>query len=172
MYPITIALDVDEIILSLIDTWISIYNLEYDDNLQRNQITDWDISKFVKPEAKFTIFQYINEPDVFYASKNVEGAHEGVQELRAMNFKIVYATANNPQNCKFNILKERGFMLDKSEFMEVYDKSLIYADILLDDRFTNCMSFRNTSFLYSAPWNERFYHPNRIKKLERICGEA
>ena len=162
MYPITIALDVDEVCLNLIDTWLSLYESEFNDHIEKQSITDWDISKFVIPEAKKRIFEYIEYPDIFYASKPVEGALEGVQILREMRFKIVFATANNPENAKFSWLMEHGFMLDKNEFMEVYDKSLIYADILLDDRFTNCMNFRNVSFLYSAPWNQRHYHPRRV----------
>jgi 5'(3')-deoxyribonucleotidase len=162
MNPITIALDVDEICLALMDTWLQIYNEEFSDTLEKQTITDWDIRKFVKPEAYDVILTYIDHPDIFYASKPVEGALEGIQQLREMGFKIVFATANNPEHCKYNWLYENGMMWDKSEFMEVYDKSLVYADVLLDDRFTNCMAFRNASFLYSAPWNRRFLHPNRV----------
>lgn len=148
-----IALDVDEVILELVDSWLDAYNSDFNDDLKKEQITDWDISLFVKESAKERIFSYINNSKVFYRSNLVDGSKRGVQKLRNMDYKIVFATANNPYDCKYEILKDEGFLNSRKEFMEVSDKSLIHANYLFDDSFDNCVDFQGDSFLFTKPWN-------------------
>ena len=42
-----IALDVDDIIISFIPRLIFLYNKDFKDNLKIEQITDWNLLKFV-----------------------------------------------------------------------------------------------------------------------------
>jgi 5'(3')-deoxyribonucleotidase len=69
-----IGSDIDDTILSLIPRWIKAYNREFGDNLKPKDITDWDIARFVLPEAKEEIFKYIEAEDIFENAKPIEGA--------------------------------------------------------------------------------------------------
>ena len=51
-----VAVDIDDVIISLVPTWLHLYNKDYKDNLSKNDITDWQIDKFVKPECGINIY--------------------------------------------------------------------------------------------------------------------
>jgi len=155
-------IDADEVIINLIEPWLNIYNLEFGQNLQKEEITNWDISKFVVPEAKTEIFRYIEHPDIFYASEPVQDSLWGFECLRDMGLRPVVGTANDIEGCKWIWLKEHGFIDDPRDLIVAMDKSLIRGNFLLDDRFTNCLSFQGPSFLFSAPWNQKHFHINRV----------
>ena len=53
-----VAVDIDDVIISLVPTWLHLYNKDYKDNLSKNDITDWQIDKFVKPECGINIYNY------------------------------------------------------------------------------------------------------------------
>lgn len=158
----TIAVDVDDVCLLLLPTWISLYNAEFDDNLDWRTIDDWNVSKFVKPEAKTRIYEYIEHEDVFLASPPIEDSLLGVNYLRKMGHRVIFVTANNPQGSKEFWLKEKGFLTTTKDFVQAYDKSLIDADILFDDRYENCRDFHGTGVLKNRPYNMKFEWANRV----------
>ena len=151
---IVVGLDVDDVTLSLIPNWLSLYNSEFNDNLTPEDITDWDISKFVKPEAKQKIYQYIAEPEVFRTAKPVEGALQSVQYLKSKGFRVIYVSASNPDGSKEAWLKEHGFLEDKKDFVQAYDKGLIHCDFLVDDKCENVVDARGLGILFTRPWNQ------------------
>jgi 5'(3')-deoxyribonucleotidase len=161
-----IALDVDDVCLDLMENWLISYNTDFSDNLQEKEITDWDITKFVKPEAKASIYEYINKPDVFLSAKPVLGALENVNALKSWGHRIIYVTANNPNGCKQEWLKKWRFLQKDSDFIQAYDKSLIYADILLDDKYENARDFKGAGFLLTKPWNKKYNHPYRANSWD------
>jgi 5'(3')-deoxyribonucleotidase len=157
-----LALDVDDVCLSLMDNWLSMYNKDYEDNLKEDIIDDWDIRKFVKPNAHTSIYEYINKPDVFLNAKPVLGALDYVNHLKSLGHRIIYVTANNPNECKQEWLKKWGFLQDNKDFVQAYDKSLILADCLLDDRYENARDFNGIGYLLTRPWNKKYNYPYRV----------
>jgi 5'(3')-deoxyribonucleotidase len=157
-----IALDVDDTVLDLVTTWLSLYNTEFEDTLTKDQILDWDIASFVKSDAKDMILSYIKDSDVFYGSQPIEDALEAVQYMKSLGHRIIFVTVNNVDNCKINWLKEKGFLERDEDFVCCKDKSLIRADCLIDDNYDNCMSFKTSAFLFSQPWNLKYDYPFRI----------
>jgi 5'(3')-deoxyribonucleotidase len=160
----TILLDCDDVCLSLVPTWLDLYNSEFDDNLTKDQILDWNIAQYVKPEARDTFYEYITDPNLFYACEPIEDALKYINLIKSKGFRVVYVTANNYENCKEFWLKSHGFLQDDKDFIHALDKSLIRGDYLLDDKIENIESFRKTGgqgILFDAPWN-------RNSKLPRV----
>lgn len=151
-----VAVDVDDVCLLLLPTWIALYNAEFDDNLDWTTIDDWNVAKFVKPEAKKRIYEYIEHEDVFLASPRIEGSLEGVHKIRSMGHRVIFVTANNPNGAKHDWLVKKGFLTDSKDFVQAYDKSLILADILFDDRYENCRDFNGYAVLKNRPYNWKF----------------
>jgi 5'(3')-deoxyribonucleotidase len=169
----TIALDIDDVCLDLMETWLWMYNHDFDDHLKREQIIDWSISNFVKPVAKIAIYQYIEKPDVFDMSEPIDGALESVEKLRSLGHRIIFVTANNPKNIKYTWLCRYGFLTDNKDFVQAYDKSLIIADYLVDDRYDNVVSFNGQGVLINQPWNQQYDYPYRVKDIaEFIMAEG
>lgn len=150
-----IGCDVDDVLLNLMESWLRIYNRDFKDNLKKEKITDWDISKFVKPEAKQKIYQYISEPQVFSVAQPIEGALESINILKSKGHRIIYITANSPLGIKEQWLKGYGFLDKMEDFYLAYDKSLILCDYLIDDRYENVQTAHGKGILVNRPWNKK-----------------
>jgi 5'(3')-deoxyribonucleotidase len=137
MKNITIAIDVDDTVSELVPNWLRIYNKDFNDNLKKEDIVDWNISQFVKPEAKGMIYNYIRKPRVFRTAKPMENALLIIDKLREKAQRIIYVTANDGAGAKLPWLFKHGFIHTSEDFVVAYDKSLIRADILIDDKPEN-----------------------------------
>jgi 5'(3')-deoxyribonucleotidase len=165
-----IGFDCDDVILDLMPNWLSKYNRQFNDILTKEQITDWDVAKFALPEARKEFYQYIEEPDVFWTAKPIEGALNGVLELRRLGFRIIIVSANNPFSIKQQWLKYHGFLEDNKEFIQAYDKSLIKVDYLVDDKIDNVMNTLGYGILFSAPWNRIYNYNPRVSNWKEVVA--
>ena len=163
MFSRIIAIDIDDVSLALVDSFLSTYNRKFKDNVKKESITDWNIDQFLKPEANGFSKECFSKPSVFKKAKPIEGALEAIEWMRSQNSRIIYVTANNPQNVKFEWLIKNGFLEDEKDFVVACDKSLILADYLIDDKFDNVNKFRGTGILFSRPWNMKYKYHKRIK---------
>ena len=171
MNNIIIACDIDDVILNLMSSWLHIYNKEFNHDLKPEDITDWDVSSFVKPEAKQKIYEYIDNKEVFHNANPVKGALSGIRKLKEWGFRIIYVTANNPFNVKQEWLNRNGFMNENIDFVQAYDKSLIHANYLLDDKLENCVNFKyGQPWLFSKPWNLKYNFSNRINGWDEFIN--
>ena len=167
-YNRIIAVDVDDVSLSLVDSFLSTYNRKFKDHVKKESITDWNIDQFLKPEANgFSKECFLKSP-IFRKAKPVEGALEAVEWMRSQNSRIIYVTASNPQNVKFEWLLKNGFLKDEKDFVVAYDKSLILADYLIDDKFENVDGFRGTGILFNRPWNMKYKYHTRIQNWNQF----
>jgi len=166
-----VSIDVDDVCLSLVDNWIKYYNKDFSDNLTVDKITEWDISKFIKPSAKKTIYQYVEKEDVYKTAEPVANALEGVNLIKECGYRVIYVTANNPYNSKFNWLLKNEFLDNYKDFVSAYDKSLILADYLIDDKYENVIDFKGIGILFNRPWNEYSLYHNRVENWDDIINK-
>jgi 5'-nucleotidase len=173
-----IAMDVDDICAQLMVEWLARYNKDYGDNLKIKDITDWDISRFVKPECGNRIFRYLQDPSLYDNVKPTEGAVEGVAELRKLGYRIFFVTSSplETPNRKYYWLKDNGFKPVEKDYVELRDKSVLLMDYMFDDRYDNAANFSGTAFLLTRPWNKKYYYGNRVSNwkefLDKIKGES
>lgn len=163
-----IGCDVDDTISMMMESWLRLYNRDFLDDLQKEQITDWDISKFVKPEAKQKIYQYINEPQVFSVAQPVKDALESINMLKSRGHRVIYVTANSPLGIKEQWLKGYGFLDTMENFYLAYDKSLILCDYLIDDKYENVETAHGKGILVSQPWNQKYDWKLRANNWKEI----
>lgn len=148
----TIAVDVDEVTADLLSVWLRRYNADYNDTLTQESILSWGIHEFVKPECGDKIYSYLDAPDIYSEVEPIPGAQEGVEILKALGNRVIFVTAGTYQG-KLDWLKRYGFITDKKDFAVCYDKSLIRADVLVDDGEHNFRGFIGGRVLYAQPWN-------------------
>lgn len=158
----TIAVDVDDVTLDLVPNWLNYYNKDFSDNLKKEDILTWDISKYVKPEAKKEIYHYTKKGEVFKTARPIIGAIKGIKEIKSWGYRIIFVTAGNPMNAKYEWLCKYDVLADKKDFVVAEDKSLIIADVILDDRWENVVKFKGKSFLMDAPWNRQYDTLHRV----------
>ncbi len=165
-----IALDIDDVCAELMIVWLARYNKDYKDNLKREDITDWDVGSFTKPECGRRIYKYIEDPSIYNDVKPTNGAIEGVRELRKIGYRVVFVTAANPKIHlrKLTWLRDNKFKPIEKDYVEIIDKSLILANCMLDDKYDNVINFKGKGYLFDAPWNKKFNYVNRIYNWEQF----
>lgn len=163
MKNIIIAIDIDDVIINLIDRWLYEYNQDFEDNLTRENITDWDLSKFVKPECGQKIYRYIEDRTMYDYCQPVKDSLEAVNLLRTMG-RVVFVTASTIGSAgrKYIWLKENGYIDHLEDYIESKDKGLINFSFLIDDNYRNVCNQKN-SFLFNQPWNAKYFYAQRIK---------
>ena len=155
-----IGVDCDDVVISLVPTWLEFYNKDYDDNLTQDKITDWDVSLFVKPECGKKIFNYVHDLDklnIYDHCPEVDRALWGINTLRKFGHRVVFISAGNFFNSKENWLMEHGFLDKREDFIQAFDKSLVAVDYLIDDGFHNISNLSKGAkgILFNRPWNAK-----------------
>jgi len=153
-----VGIDIDDVCADLIPAWLQIYKLRSAHVLTREDITDWNISLFVKPEFREEIYSYIEMPLLYNMVKPVAGALDGYNYLKSAGYDIVFVTHATP-GCagrKFEWLIDNGFDVSHRDYIECQRKELIDVDILVDDNYNNCATSRGASIIYSQPWNVKY----------------
>ncbi|MBP9037714.1 MAG: hypothetical protein KBG38_08100 [Candidatus Cloacimonas sp.] len=159
-----ILIDVDDVTADLVSAWLMLYNKKYHDNLRKNQITDWNIAKFVKPECGAKIYEWIDTPEIYDIVKPIKNSLSSINILRENNNRVVFVTASTigSSGRKFRWLNDNGFNVSIGDYVEAHDKSLINGDIMLDDGIHNCENTSAIPYLFTQSWNRKYQFDNRV----------
>lgn len=163
-----VFVDVDDVVADLVPYWISLYNDDYEDDLLVDEITDWDLTKFVKTECGKKIYNYLDSPMLYDSVKPVDGAKEGVVALRTLGVRVVYATMVSVINAcqltgKYEWLVRHGFLDEDrhEDLVGIGDKGLLHGLVLIDDRVKNLSGFQGVGVLMNRPWNRKDNYSRR-----------
>ena len=160
--PLTIACDVDGTIADLHTSWLNLYNADYNDTLTPEDIHAWNMANCVKPECGNKIFDYLNCPSLYDNVLPIEGALGAVTALREAGHRVVFVTSSNAAQAgrKLTWLIDNGFLPNAHTFPDYIvanDKSLIRADMIIDDGVHNLRQFQvkhsHYRILFTQPHN-------------------
>lgn len=161
-----VAVDIDEVCAALMPEWIARYNRKYDDTLTPEQITSWDLSLLVKPTCGKHIFSFLT-PDIYDRVQPIPGALQAVESLRYAGHRVIFVTAGNA-DAKRAWLVRHGFLSKgwkQPDYFACFDKSLIRADVLIDDGPHNLATFPGECILIDQPHNRDCDAPFRARDL-------
>lgn len=152
-----ILVDVDCVVADLMPTWLDHYNSEFDDHLTVSQITSWGMEEFVKKECGTKIYDYLWVSNLYDYVQPIDGAITGVRWLRRHGYDVRFVTSGIHAG-KAKWLGEHGLLLGESplyspDLIVAHDKSIIKADIMIDDNIKNCESFSGLAIVFGQPWN-------------------
>ena len=167
----SILVDVDDVVANLVEEWLSVYNNLSGDNLTSDAITDWDISKFVKPNWKSKIYEILESHDLYNGVATVKGALDGVKRLVAGDYRVVYVTAPvmKTAGSKYFWLQKNGFPVVQDNYVEAKDKSLIRGDFIIDDGIHNIENtLAPVALLFTRPWNKGCEGYTRVDNWQEI----
>ena len=166
-----IGVDVDEVLAALHDPWDAWMKEHYH---VVADWSDWHIDKTTGLGGR--VFRFIT-PDIYLdgtVEPFIDAAH-ALAILRDDGHQIVYATSciNHTEDAKLDWLKGYDLWDNADEYRPGRDKNYPDLDILIDDRFANCVSFDGTAYLIDRPWNAK--HPYSLRAegilhaVEQIC---
>jgi len=122
-----IAVDQDWVLAKLTEKWVKTYNTIFDDDLQIEEITEWDITKFVKPEAKPYILNILNLHK-FY--RNLEVVSDSQRVLKKLSEKYEIIVVTDPFTrmifkSKHDWLKEHFPFIPTKNYVFTGNKSIL-----------------------------------------------
>lgn len=156
----TFAIDCDEVLRSLLGNMVSLYNEEFGENLQYDDVTDFVVeNSFPKIQevtgmtASKWFFQDHSE-ELFAKSDAFPGIKQDIETLQQYGDVIIVTYQKSYQNKidTLNWLEEHGLAPDGICFLK--DKTLLHTTYLLDDNDWNfCGSNADIGVLITAPYN-------------------
>lgn len=149
-----IAIDLDDTLNNLCDSWLPPYNKDYNDHLKRENLVKWKIDELVKPECGNKIYDYLREPG-FFKNLNIQPEAKEVTEWLVKYYDIQIVTAYFPESCvdKADFIKIQLPHIDPKNIIFCNDKSWIKADYMIDDGAHNILGFEGQGIVVDAPYN-------------------
>ena len=148
-----ISIDMDDCIYEFVRPLLQKYNLWYDDNVHYEDITDWNIHKFLKPECE-NVFALCTAG--FFESLHIP--QENKEWLETLNViadvRFVTAGYSHTIPWRAELLKRELPFFKDYMLVKLAEKELIKADYMLDDNEEHTINTDATSFLISRPWND------------------
>ena len=169
-----IAIDMDEVMADSLTRHLQLYNDEFGANLRKQDLQGKPLHLTV-PEAHRRRIDEIALSDGFFWDLDVmPGCQEVIRDLtERFDVFIVTAAMEFPNSFlpKHAWLQEHFPFLDIRNVVYCGDKSIVDADIMIDDRIRNLEQFEGMRILFSAPHNlneKRFLRVNSWKEVRAL----
>lgn len=174
-----ILVDVDGVIAPMLeDGWLPLYNKDFDDNLTSEDITDWDLRQFVKPEARDSIYTYLSYPNLYDNVRPVLNSLERINDLKNGGHRIVYVTtgifpAKVSWLYKYGFLDEEANPVNGEKDLVISaDKKLVHGDVIVDDKPQTILEHpAELPILYDQLYNRKVDYTIRAKSWDDVFFE-
>lgn len=157
-----IVVDLDDTLTYMVEYLLEVYNSEYQDNLKIEQITEWDLSKVVKPECGEAVVNYFKRPGWFLNPAPRKDAQKYLKKLVGKGHDIVIASAyaNSPESCpdKYAYVRKHFPFIEKNSIFFLNKKDKLVGDVIIDDGWHNVRNFYGRKIIFDKPWNKKPAH--------------
>lgn len=166
-----IAIDMDEVMADSLSRHLQLYNDEFGTNLCKQDLQGRPLHLSV-PDAHRRRIDEIALSDGFFWNLDVmPGCVEVIRELtKHYDVFIVTAAMEFPNS----FLPKHAWLLEHFPFLDIRnvvycgDKSIVDADIMIDDRIRNLEKFEGMQILFSAPHNLNEKRFLRVSSWEEV----
>lgn len=167
----TFGIDCDEVLRSLLDGMVTLYNENFNENLDREDVKDFNVEisfPKIKEEtgetASHWFFQKHGE-ELFKKSPALPGIKGSIEALKEVGHVIIVTYQKSLENKidTLNWLAENGIEPDGICFLK--NKTLLHTDYLIDDNHWNFIgSNAKHGILITAPYNKDINTADLIKE--------
>ena len=158
---ITFGIDCDEVLRALLDNMVALYNEEFDDNINKDDIKDFNVEvsfpkiKEVTGGTASDWFFQKNGFRLFACSPALPKVKEAIDKLRRYGQVIIVTYQKTFKNKMDTLmwLNEHGIEYDGICFLK--NKTLLHTDWLIDDNDWNLVGCNaENAVLITAPYNK------------------
>lgn len=173
-YPLTILVDVDNVLEDLVAAWVEALNKKYDRNVSPNDIIEWDITKFFPDLSRNQIFSPLHTKELWESLTPIPGAEEYLEKLVHDGHKVILLTSAHPDTVsyKYKFINKYFPYISFNDIIFASRKQMVKGDILIDDAPHNLIGGDYIKILMTAPHNTSFsaYNHNimRVNTWEEI----
>jgi 5'(3')-deoxyribonucleotidase len=150
-----IAIDMDEVIADFTSKHLRLFNEKFNEHIQISELYGKKLRQ-LHPTLQHEITELIRDPDFFRDLNPIINSQKVIKEL-SEHYEIFITTAamEYPTSftAKFEWLKEHFDFLNEMNIVFCGDKSIIYADYLIDDNVRHFEHFKGQGILFTAPHN-------------------
>lgn len=154
-------IDIDGVLNTLDTTVIEVYNEDSGDSLSPQDITEYHIEKFVKPEYAENFYKYFLDKRVWQRINVIDSCQDVIKKLWDEGYNIIFVTKTECEN----LVKKRNWLNRTFPFIgannmrkilfSAPNKQLIRADIAIDDSLDNLLGDRTYySLCYDKSYNQ------------------
>ena len=170
-----IALDFHSVLNDLQIPWIAAYMAEhgpahlerFGKPLEKSDITDWDIEKFVIPKAKGKMYSYLAEESLHMSAPPMPYAVEVTRRLAAQGHEFLVITDSVMIWAIMGYLKEhyphipdiRGSVLRIPNKLKAQAAAALGCTDLIEDYTPNLAGFSGRGWLINTAYNAAHEHP-------------
>ncbi len=163
-----IAIDMDDVIADLLSHWVESVNEYEDENVKLEDIKCWNISRYFKCERQ--VYKYLTY-DLFRHLPVMSDSQRVIKNLMEKHDVFIVTSATSMINslaAKVEWLQEYFPFISSNNIVLCGDKSIIKADIMIDDGIHNLDVFEGRKILFDAPHNRDNEQYERVKSWKEI----
>lgn len=181
-----IGVDCDSVLNNLTERVLEVYNADNDDNLTLDDITDYYMENFVKPECREGFYKIFFDKRVWKGIKVIDNCVEVLEKYHNRGDTIYIVTATDPSN-----MSKKGawlgrilpFLDIRKRLICIHKKQLLSGniDVLIDDSLKNLIGGGYKKIVLDYAWNRNVNDKEHElircrdwleidKALERISG--
>lgn len=178
MKQLNILVDMDEVLVDLLPTWIGCLNLQFGTNVDYRDISSWDICQYFPGSTEEQTWEVLGSESFWRLIEPKEGAVDYLQILLAQGHRVFVVTASHYDTVAAKI---RGALIRHFPFIHweniiiTAHKQMIRGDVLVDDGIHNLIGGDYAKILMDMPHNQGIdaerYGVVRAKNWVDVCVE-
>lgn len=170
-----ILMDIDDVLADLVGSIIKLMN-QKGVEIKKEDIVDWQLDQFVPEGAPDRFHDYFGREDIYHYVSGISGGIETVKLARELGHRVIFCTSAYPgtEGKKLQWLNNHGYPTSREDYVECSDKSIIKADLIIDDRPKHIEMFPGAAVVFTQPWNAHLdfgpgvFRANSHKDLQHI----
>lgn len=150
-----IMCDIDNILNNLTFKTLELYNHRSGKNIQLSDITTYNFSECLSPEDANAICSLFEEKELWNSLSPIVDSQWGIETLINMGHRVVFATSTHECNFEWKCrwMEQYFPLVNINDIIRIHDKSLIRADIIIDDCMDNLTNSCCERICLDYSWN-------------------
>lgn len=157
MYKFSVIVDLDDVLNNLNDKCLETLNAALGTHLTADDLTHYDIFKCLDFEHASAYRQLWSNETIIRSLTPVKNSQWGMKHFVDLGYDVYIATASSASSFawKHEWIRSLYPFIDDSHIMRVCDKSLLYADVMIDDCAENLISnIHCERVCFNRAWNQ------------------
>lgn len=155
----TILVDMDDVLINFLETWVDELNREYGTSVKYDDITEWNMAKFFSELSRKQLYDVLSKESFWEKTSPKDKAVEYLKKLIDDGHQIYVCTATY-----YTYFKEKfdkalfshfGY-LDWDNVIVAKNKQMIKADVLIDDGIHNLEGGDYIKIIMTSPHNKSY----------------
>jgi len=171
MTKLRIAIDMDDVMAATANKILRIYNEHFGTNFTSADFDGKAFNEVIPTENYHLIHEKVHEVGFFRDIEIMADAAEVVEKLnQKYEVFVVSAATEFPNSLKEKIdwLGEHLPFISWKNIVFCGDKSIVSADIMIDDHEKNLKTFKGRTLMFDAIHNQKITDYQRIKSWKEI----